>query len=296
VTRIALLGSSETGVQIGCEYALGGCSVVWVAADEDANRRRVEQTLRRAAQLGLAGPAELEHARALMIHGEEASGGERLTLIVEALAEDLGLKADAIAPLAARHPEALVATAGSAISLSELATAAEVGERMFATVYGSPPMLTPLVEIAAARDTPPRLLDRVSQLLRAIGKRPVALQREVPGMISRRLELALLRECMALLEAGVASSETLDEVLRDGLARRWRLEGPLQAVRRQGAEAVQEPAELLAPTLAVGAVVDFGSLTPQPEEASAADRERRDDGLAGELRAERARTAGRATA
>ncbi len=106
---------------------------------------------------------------------------------------------------------------------TELGEAAAVGERMLSTRYGDPPLLCPVVELLAARDTPRRLLDRVSQLLRALGKRPVALRREVPGLVSGRLELALLRETSWLLERGAIDAEDLDELVRDSLARRWAL-------------------------------------------------------------------------
>lgn len=295
MTRVAVLGDGLAAAQIGAEYALGGCSVLSIAPDREAIQQHVEDALRAASQHGLAGPPELERARAQIAYrldgdGNGQAGAEgRLALIVEALPEQLERKAQAISPIAARHPEALVASTSETISVTAIGEAAGVAERMIGARYGSPPLLMPLVELVAARDTPPRLLDRVCQLLRAIGKRPVVLQREIPGLLSGRLELALLRECIALALEGVASAETIDEVVRDGLARAWRLAGPFETVALRGLEAYEAAFEQDAPPpAAMPSAGELAGLVPRAPELLAGLRERRDLALAAELRAERA--------
>jgi 3-hydroxybutyryl-CoA dehydrogenase len=209
------------------------------------------------------------------------------------LPERLEEKAAALAPLAAAHPEALVATTGETITATALGEAAGVGERIVTTRYGSPPLLNPLVELLAARDTPPRLLDRVSQLLRAIGKRPVLVSREVTGMLGGRLELALLRECASLLERGVADAAAIDEVVRDGLARTWAVAGPLQAAELRGLRSLRAiAAEVEADLVSQSSGGDLLASLPATEPALLEGlRERRDQSLAAALRAERDRAA-----
>jgi len=286
VTRVAVLGTSRAAAQVGSEYALGGCSVLWCSDDEGA-AQRVEEALRFAAAHGLADPPDLERARSLMMRGNATiSSVERLTLIVDAQSGPLEHRAATLAPVAARHPEALVATTALVPSPTELAEAAEVGERMVATRYGDPPLLCPVVELLAARDTPRRLLDRVSQLLRALGKRPVALRREVPGLVSARLELALLREASWLLERGVVEAEELDELVRDSLARRWALAGPVESGAIDSREELAQIAGAGADSRALQSLAALAQEI-EPEHAGAL-RERRDDGLAAALRAGRA--------
>ncbi len=292
MTRIALLGGGVRTAQLAAEFALGGCSAIVIGEDGERSAQLFEEALRFASGHGLAGPADLERARALLEPAAaEANGatGARLTLIVEALGEDVEQKAAAIAPLAAAHPEALVATTGEAVSVSDLAEAAGTGERTMAARYGRPPILSPVVELLASRDTPPRLVDRVSQLLRAIGKRPVILHREVPGMIAGRLEVAVLRECLWLLRRGVVEADELDVIVRDGLARTWSVTGPLEAAALRGVEPLARVAE------AIGAEPQSGNgldgLAQALPDAAALDgeRERRDEALAAAVRAERAR-------
>ncbi|MCW3033505.1 MAG: 3-hydroxybutyryl-CoA dehydrogenase [Solirubrobacteraceae bacterium] len=289
VTRVAVLGDGPRAAQLGGEFALGGCTVVWLSAEREGSQQLIEEALRLAAGYGLAGPADLERARALVSHADAGAGVEgRLTLILETLPERLEAKAEAIAPLAAAHPEALVASTSESVSVTAIGEEADVGERMIATRYGDPPMLSPLVELLAARDTPPRLLDRVSQLLRAIGKRPVLLRREVPGMLAGRLEVAVLRECLWLLESGVADAEEIDAVVRDGLARGWAVAGPLRSAGlRGGAPALTAAA--IGEDPAAGIDLERLAAGGAGGEELAALRERRDEALAGALRAERAR-------
>ena len=292
MTRIAVLGAGQRAAQIGCEFALGGCSVVWPAAGEASAASMTEDALRLAAAHGLAGPADVERARAL---ASDATAEGRVALILEAGTGNLDLdeKAKALGALAAEHPEALVATASGGVPITELGEAAGVGERIVALRYGEPPLLQPVVEMLAARDTPPRLLDRISQLLRAIGKRPVTLRRELAGTIAERVEVAVLRECLWLLERGVADSSQIDEIVRDGLARTWAVSGPLQAA------SLEDLGELARVAAAIGhdpaaemSLDELAATRPTDEEEAA--RGRRDAALAAALRAERTRGGGKA--
>ena len=70
--------------------------------------------------------------------------------------------------------------------------------------------------------------------LLALGKLPIVVRRDVPGFIWNRLQFALVRECVWLVENGVASAEDVDTVMREGLARRWRHVGPMRAIALGG--------------------------------------------------------------
>jgi 3-hydroxybutyryl-CoA dehydrogenase len=298
--QIAIVGAGLMGAQIGCEYALGRCAVEWVVRDRARAERRIEQALALALRHGLADEAAIERARSLMSYASAecdrdsaGDGGSRRPaaapgLIVESLPEDLALKADVLGPLAARHPSAIIASNTSSISLSALGEAAGVAERIVGTHYWNPPLLMPLVEVLAGERTPLALRDRVVTLLRVVGKRPVVLAREADGLLWNRLQLAVLRECEWLVAHGVATPATIDEVMRDGLARRWRLTGPFETVGLGGAQTFDAIAANLYPVLSDARSSDgFAAHVPSDADTLTALRERRDDALAAELRAER---------
>jgi 3-hydroxyacyl-CoA dehydrogenase len=131
--------------------------------------------------------------------------------------------------------------------------------------------------------------DRVTALLRTLGKRPVAVRRDVLGFVWNRLQLALLREAVWLTEAGVASPEEVDRVVREGLARRWRLIGPFETVALGGAETFERIAANLLPALSdATALPGLRRWLDETPETLARVRRERDLGLAEELRRDRA--------
>jgi 3-hydroxybutyryl-CoA dehydrogenase len=285
MTRVAIVGAGLMGAQIGCEYALSGCEVAWIVRDRAGAQARIERALALALEHGLADPATVARARELMRFGADEAAPE---VIVESLPEQLGLKAEVLRPLLAAYPHAALATNTSSISISALGEATGASERIVGTHYWNPPLLMPLVEVLAGERTPPSVRDRVVELLRAVGKRPVLLEREAPGLLWNRLQLAMLRECLWLVEHGVASPEAIDEVMRDGLARRWRLTGPFETVGLGGAPTFDAIAANLFPVLAdATATSGFGPHVPTDPELLAALRARRDEALAAELRRER---------
>jgi 3-hydroxybutyryl-CoA dehydrogenase len=288
--HVAIVGAGLMGAQIGCEYALGGCHVTWIVRDRTRAEQRVEGALELALGHGLADEQALARARTSMTYGD--GDARSPDLIVESLPEDLSLKADVLGAVAARHPQATVASNTSSISISALGDAAGIGERIVGTHYWNPPLLMPLVETIAGAHTPRELLVGVLELLRAIGKRPVVLEREATGLLWNRLQLAVLRECEWLVDHGVATPQTIDEVMRDGLARRWRLTGPFETVGLGGAQTFDAIAANLFPLLSnATAGRGFARHVPSDPALLASLRERRDEALAAELRAERERRA-----
>lgn len=292
--NVLVLGAGLMGSQIGCEYALGGCSVTMIARNIDAAQERIGAALELISRERLAGAAELAQARSRIRTRPASDAPWEATetptdLIVESLPEDIELKRRTLAPIAAREPGALLATNTSSIEVSALGEAAGVSERIVGTHYWNPPILMPLVEVVAGRGTPQARLDWTVALLRRIGKRPVPLEHEVPGLLWNRLQAAVLRESLWLVQQGVASPEAIDEVMRDGLARRWRLTGPFQTVGLGGTAVFDAIAANLFPQLsAAREAAGFEPYVPSDPEALARLRARRDEVLAAESRAERA--------
>ena len=289
--RVAIAGAGLMGSQIGCEYALGGWAVSWLVRDTAAAEGRVEGALALALRHGIADAAAVRAARARMRFcgsAPELAGEGEPELIVESLPEDIGVKAAVLGPLCALYPAAVLASNTSSISITALGEAAGAAGRALGAHYWNPPLLMALVEIVAAEGTPARTLEMLESDLRALGKRPVRLAQEVPGMLWNRLQLAVLRECLWLVESGVATPSAIDEVMRDGLARRWRLTGPFETVGLGGAATFDAIAANLFPLLSKADVGSgFAAHVPHDPKLLAELRERRDAALAAELRAER---------
>lgn len=282
--RVHVLGAGLMGSQIGCEYALGGHYVTFLVRRREEAERRVRGALTTVSELGLWTTAEVEAAAHRMSF---SSGCGDCDLIVESVPEDFDLKVELLRAGAEASPQAIVATNTSSLSITQLGEALGAPDRTVGTHYWNPPLLMPLVEVVAGNGTSDETLRRVSQALTELRKHPVQVK-DVPGFVWNRLQLALLREALWIVENDVAAPETVDDIVRRGLARRWRMTGPFETVGLGGVNTFQKVAENLFPELSdandaagLSAFVDPGN----PE--LSAVRERRDAELADEIRRDR---------
>jgi 3-hydroxyacyl-CoA dehydrogenase len=284
--RVLIVGAGLMGTQIGCEYALGGHDVTLVARDTERVAERVRRAFALVEAERLAPGDAVIGARARVtiaaaLEGETA----RCDLAVESLPESLDVKLRLLAVVAEAAPDAILASNTSSIPISTLGDSLGEPERVIGTHYLNPPLLMPTVELVPGPRTHDRITRRLLETLAELGKLPVVVRRDVPGFIWNRLQFALLRECVWLVDEGVAAPEEVDLVLREGLARRWRHVGPFAAIRLGGLDTWMRSAANLVPELSTAA--DLGDLArfpgpdgPELERLAAA----RDGALARELR------------
>jgi 3-hydroxybutyryl-CoA dehydrogenase len=288
-SRVAVLGPGLMGSQIACEYALGGHAVVVLARHAETARERIARGFATALRYQLAGEPEIEAARGRMTVEQNPEAAAGAAIVVESLVEDLPTKVEVLTPVIAAAPEAIVASNTSSIPITAIGAAIGAPERTIGAHYWNPPLLMPLVEVIRGEQTSPEVVATMTATLRGLGKRPVPIDRDVDGFAWNRLQLALLREAVWLVENGVASPETVDEIVRDGLARRWRYTGPFQTAALGGAATFERIAANLWPVLSTATELhDLRRWLDESPETTQAVRERRDEGLAAELHADRA--------
>ena len=285
--KVLIVGAGLMGAQIGCEYALGGHEVALLSRNTEAARRRFEDGLETVRAHGLASAEEVEAVRARARVGSDLGELVPCDLAVESLPEDLDLKARFLRAAAEASPSAVLATNTSSLSVTDLGERVGAPERTLGTHYWNPPLLMPLVEVVPGAQTDAAVVERTTVTLRELGKRPV-LVRDVPGFAWNRLQMAVLREAVSLVESGVASPATVDEILTHGLARRWRHIGFFQAIALGGVETWERTAGNLLPLLSSATRIPaLGVWLPSEEATLAAAATRRDEGLARDLIEER---------
>ena len=290
--NVIVLGPGLMGSQIACEYALGGHQVTNLARRPEVAWERIGRGLATAIEHGLASMEEVAAARERMtVTGDDVQ--TEAEIIVESVVEDLAEKKEALLPVVARNPDAIVASNTSSIPITAIGAAIGAGERTVGAHYWNPPLLMPMVEVIRGDETAEDVVVEITATLRALGKRPVLVDREVQGFAWNRLQLALLREAVWLVENGVASPATVDEIVRDGLARRWRYTGPFQTAALGGAETFERVANLLWPALSQAtSLQDLRQWLDESPETTGPLRERRDRGLAADMRADLERDSG----
>jgi 3-hydroxybutyryl-CoA dehydrogenase len=287
--KIALLGPGLMGAQVACEYALGGHDVVILARRVDAAEERLARSWATALEHDLATADEIAAAQRRILLTTDVGQSAGAGIIVESVVEDLEQKAAAVKPVLALSPEAIVASNTSSIPITAIGEAVGAPEQTVGAHYWNPPLLMPLVEIIRGEATSDATVETMKETVRTLGKRPVLVDRDVPGFVWNRLQLALLREAVWIVEQGVASPTVVDEIVRDGLARRWRYTGPFQTAALGGASTFERVAANLWPVLSQDTtLVNLRQWLDETPDTTQPVRERRDTGLAAELRADRA--------
>jgi 3-hydroxybutyryl-CoA dehydrogenase len=230
--RIAVVGAGLMGTSIALDWARAGFGVTIYDNDRD----RVDSTTRRAREIGqalveggviTANELNLAVARLTATADLGEAVGEA-DYVAEAIVEDLAVKQSLYAELdAITRPDAILASNTSTLMPSSLAEPTSHRGRVIVAHYFNPAHLIPVVEVVLGPETAPETVETTTRLLREAGKTPAVLRKEVPGFIANRLQSALLREALALVEDGVCSMEDLDAVVSLGFGRRLAVFGPL---------------------------------------------------------------------
>jgi len=149
--------------------------------------------------------------------------------IVEAVAEDLPVKRKVFDQIErAARPDAILASNTSVIPITKIMGGLNDKSRALGTHWWNPPYLVPLVEVIGTQWTSPAAIDRTMALHAAAGKKPVHVKKDVPGFVGNRLQHALWREAIALVENGICDAETVDTVIKASFGRRLAVLGPLE--------------------------------------------------------------------
>ncbi|GAA1864568.1 3-hydroxyacyl-CoA dehydrogenase NAD-binding domain-containing protein [Brevibacterium marinum] len=154
--------------------------------------------------------------------------------------EDPQAKPQLFAQIAAAAPaDAILATSSSTIPASLIARhlTTDAAARVIVGHPFNPPHLMPLVEVVPAPATSPDTVERALDFYRSCGREPVALNREVRGFVGNRLQNALMKEAISLVESGVISAPDLDAVMKNSLGLRWSAVGQFEAMHLGGGDA-----------------------------------------------------------
>jgi len=149
--------------------------------------------------------------------------------VVEAVLEDLPLKQKLFAEIEQYAPPgAIFASNTSVIPITSIMAALRDRTRALGTHWWNPPYLVPLVEVIGTQWTSQAAIDATIALHKAAGKMPVHVKKDVAGFVGNRLQHALWREAIALVEHGICDAETVDTVIKASFGRRLAVLGPLE--------------------------------------------------------------------
>lgn len=185
------------------------------------------------------GPAPRQDGTILAC-GELAELDQEAEVVLDCIVEDMAQKVDLFSRLLGCLDRGSVfLTTTSGLSITEMGRRSGCGRLLAGTHFWNPPHLMPLVEVIRGEDTPEDVIDRVCDLMVSIGKRPVRVNRDVPGFIGNRLLHALWREAINLVERDIASPDDIDLVVRLTFGLRMPAIGPLENMDLVGLDLIE---------------------------------------------------------
>lgn len=237
IQQIAIVGTGVIGSGWAAHFLAQGLSVT--AYDPAPN---AEEKLRAAVssawpplvRLGLregADPSRLTFAESL------ESAVSRAQFIQESAPERLSLKQSLLAQIDAAAPlETVISSSTSGFAATDLQAKCRYPERIVVGHPFNPPYLIPLVEVVGGEKTDSAIVDWTMDFYAEMGKRPLRLSRELPGFVANRLQEALWREALHMVNEGMATVSEIDAAIVDGPGLRWAIMGPLLIFHLAGGE------------------------------------------------------------
>ena len=237
VKRIVIAGAGTMGSSMGETFAKYGYDVTLYdifpsALEKAGNLIRLNQETEVAEHV--VTPEESAALLERIRYSEDKACFEGADLVVEAILEKLDVKHAFWAELSALVPEdAILASNTSGLSITAIAEVVKRPERFGGMHWINPPHLIPLIEVIQGKKTDDETAAAIRDMALAVEKKPVIVQ-DAPGFALNRIQLAVLRECLHIVEQGIATPEAVDDVMKYGLGMRYACLGPFEVCDLDG--------------------------------------------------------------
>ena len=247
--NIAIIGAGTMGLGVAQCFALAGLDVTLLDETPEASQRALERLAERVqnhVDAKLLPDAAVEAARTVRAASDIAEAVASADLVFEAAPERIEIKRDVLTACDAGAPaDAMIASNTSSLPIDKLAAFVERKERFLGMHWFNPPEWTPGVEVIPSAHTDPAVVERAREFLLAIGKKPATVA-SGPGFVANRIQFALFREALACVEAGLATPQEIDEVVRSSFGFRLPFYGPFQIADMAGLDVYVNIMDVLA--------------------------------------------------
>jgi 3-hydroxyacyl-CoA dehydrogenase len=227
IQNVAIVGTGVIGASWAALYLARGLNVVATdpAPNAEANLRRyIDAAWKDLTIIGLSKNASRDH---LKFSTDLKTALADADLVQENGPERKDFKIKLFADMdAATRPDAIIASSSSGLTMSTMQSACKHPERCVIGHPFNPPHVVPLVEVVAGEKTSPETVQRAISFYESIGKKPIHVRKEVVGHVANRLQAALYREVVYLIEQGVLDVADSEVAVCWGPGLRWGLMGP----------------------------------------------------------------------
>ena len=232
IQNITVLGAGMMGPGIAQLFAVRGYSTTVWGLESELSRvaETIRSNLKMMADYGIGSKESIEPAIArIRTTSSLEDAVSNADFVEEAIVENLEIKKDFFSKMDRLcREDVILATNTSVISPTEIALKSKHRQRILGTHFWNPPHLIPLVEVVKAGETSDETMDRTMALMADIGKKPVRVKKDVPGFLANRLQHALWREAISIVENGIADPAEVDEAVKNSFGLRLPVLGPME--------------------------------------------------------------------
>lgn len=229
---VAVIGSGIMGPGIAATMARSGAAVRVYDISEDAltaARTAYDRALR--VTNGIDGERETADP---VFTTDIAEALDGVGLVIEAVPEKIEIKRDVHGKIERLiGDEVVIATNTSGIPITDMAATMRTPGRFVGMHWSNPPHLIPMIEVIPGEQTDASVVDQMVQIVRDVGYEPV-VEREIAGFVENRVLYAIMRECVALVEAGIISQKDLDTCVKWGIGYKLAVVGPMRLLDMAG--------------------------------------------------------------
>ncbi len=227
VRRIAIVGTGVIGASWTAQYLARGFDVIATNPNPNAEsnlRKYIDAAWKELSTIGLSPGATRDRLTFTSNMNEALSNAD---LVQENAPERPDFKIKLFAEMDnITPPDSLIASSSSGITMSVIQSDCKHAERCVIGHPFNPPHIIPLVEVVGGNKTSPEAIQHAIAFYASIGKKPIHLRKELPGHAANRLQAALYREVVYLIEQGMLSVEDADAAVSWGPGLRWGVMGP----------------------------------------------------------------------
>ena len=232
IKKIGIAGSGTMGSGIALIFALKGYEVVVTDVEEkflENAKRIISINQSSLIEEGIITQAEAEHSLKHIHFATDKKVFSDADVIIEAIIEKLDIKQDfwkEVEEIA--KEDAILATNTSGLSITAISKKVVNKGRFIGMHWWNPPHIIPLIELIRGDGTNDETVNTLTELIQKIGKESVVVQKDASGFIGNRLQFAVFREALNIVEQGIATIEDVDKAMKYGPGFRYPVLGPLE--------------------------------------------------------------------
>ena len=242
------IGTGQMGPGTASAIALGGVPTTILSRSLESAQRGLQTAragLEALASHGIITPEQADGAAGrLSVSASFEEAVAAADLVVESAPENMAFKQDLFRRMdGIARADCILASNTSGLSITAIQSACARPERVVTTHFWNPPHLMPLVEIVKGERTSEDVAVKLRDFLRSCGKVPVIVRKDRPGQLGNRLQSALIREALYLVQEGIASVEDVDLAVKNGFGLRLPVYGVFEHIDVVGFDTVTAVAD-----------------------------------------------------